>query len=222
MAFAPDTTEWSSVDTAPMMAIERTRLTLLEDGGLILNGAIRDDPSYTLIPGGGSAMTSIDLASGKATLLDGVSAFAYSVRPGGTVDYIDGVTGEAKVATTDGQNHGTDARMVLDGLHPVRDVMTGDAKGVLWLWESGQMTIDVIRVDTETGETSSYAYPLIESTLHRAPAVDPDVFAESIGRRVVLSPELSGLIIDNRGDLWVVSANTKAYPALYRLRIEEP
>jgi len=220
IALDPATGAWSRVDTAPLMAIERSRLTFA-DGRLLLNGVTRGNPAVGVTPGGGSAMVSIDPAAGEATLSD-IAAFAYWVRQDGTVDYVDGDTGEARVLTAGGADMATAARFAVDELHPIRQVMAGGGgDGSVWLWQSGKLRLDLVRLDADTGETSSYSYPLVTFIWDGGGPFTVDR-SNLIGKTMAHSPEVHGLVVDRRGDLWVVSANTKVYPALYRLHAEQP
>ncbi len=218
LALDPATGVWAKVDTSPLMAIERSKLSFADVDRLLLNGAIKDDPAYSNVPGGASAMVSIDTSAGKAAL-SGAAAFAYWPRSDGAMDYVNSDTGAVRALAVEGGDIATSARFGLDRLDPIRQVMNGDGKGELWLWQSGELRLDVIRLDATAGEMQSYAFPLVVSEWSGRAPLTAD--RSKIPDKVAASPEIQGLVVDNRGDVWIVSGSS-AYPPLYRLHVEQP
>jgi streptogramin lyase len=194
----PSTGSWETVSTEPLIAISTSDLTIAEDGSVLLNGAVREGASF------GARLARIDPVA-KSTALTDARALTYAVSPEGSAVYVDGSTKE--VRTLDAAGRDRDTGKQFEGLFPTASIAVG-TDGIAWLWVHAARGVEIVRVDTGRATTKSFPFPVAYAGNGTGPV-------SSISRPIPpgpnealwADPAIQGLLIDERGDLWVVSAH---------------
>jgi len=194
---------WDTLPTAGVNTGPFSRLFVEESGNVLLNGLVSQS-EWQLVEV--NAMT-------REAVATPAHALGYAVLPDGSVAYLDSDTGEAKLWDhSERQPVSLSPRFSPGEME--RDVVA-DLAGGVWLRQNGHLRKDVVRVDTLSGEVSSFQYPLIITTAFTTIGV-----RHLTGTPVALDPDIKGMLVDKRGDAWLISGaegSPEGYPALYRL-----
>ena len=218
-AFDPEAVTWDFFDTSPYVALDNTKVTARGDV-IYFNGYNPAGKSFELL--------TIDATTREVTSIAG-GAIDYVFHTDGSVTYLEGhndIEGTVTVRRT-GQ---TEALAEFSGIPAPYAYMVADADGNAWLWRTGRLAVDIVRIDPLSAEQKTFAYPLvILETNGNGPLTHFPFQPDPRGspQPVAADPSIQALVVDKRGDVWVVSASGDnppyeydSYPPLYRLHPE--
>lgn len=199
----PETGVWDSAPTGEVQAAFVSRLSVLPDGTILLNG-LQSESAW--------AIASIDRTKGEATVIP-VDALGYGVLEDGSVAYLDSATGSVK--RTDNPSGEADSIGPTFSNPTLENALTIDLDGNIWLRHDSELRKDIVKVDATTGEASLFPYPLKVTEGISAIGV-----YDLSDKTIALDPGIQGMVADKRGDIWIITdsgGESASYPPLYRL-----
>jgi hypothetical protein len=182
---------------------------------LVINGAVREGDGQSR-----PAISLIDLASNRSRL-GPLPAYRFAARADGTVAFL-GPEGLIGVLDSSGRETARVAAVPLIG--PDASVSVSPS-GEVWFWAYSSGDVNLVRASQDISKLDAFPYPLSNYVDLRYAPISRPIEPGPDEELVRLDPGIRALLVDIRGDVWVVSSHGSnpeagqargAYPVLYR------
>lgn len=196
---------WSIGGQLPIYPHQFTRVSILGDGTILVNGNTSDS---VFAPALGIANT----RDFRFRVIPDIMSFAeISSRR------VVGAMQDGRVAVLDMATARLSPNIILPA-RPTSDIpIMADIVGNIWTWSYLRTGISILRVDTNSNNTASYPYPLLKAEPFTGLPVPPGVTPPTSAS---LDPDIQALVIDIHNRVWIISGwggKSRPYPPLYRL-----